>query len=104
MPRAWPFDEPPDLGVLSLRQVFEDDRPILLVSHDEEGDWQFLDGSDAPRVEDGVIVCLAQILERDPTVAELSDLPMGWIAWRSAIAQSWTREPNPWRDEGSAEV
>jgi hypothetical protein len=99
MTDRWPFDEPANLGVLSVRQIFEAGKPILLVSHDEDGDWQFLDGSDNPRVEDGVLVCLGHVLERDPSVADVHDLPMGWLAWRSAVGASWQREPNPRTDD-----
>jgi hypothetical protein len=78
--------------------IFEGGWPILRVTHDEDGDWHFLDGSPA-WVEDAVIVCLSQVLERDPTIAELSDLPAGWTAWRLAPDCLWTREPSPWTDE-----
>jgi hypothetical protein len=76
--------------------VFDGGHPILLVSHDEDGDWQFLDGSDDPQVEDGVIVCLSHVLERGPSIADLADLPTGWIAWRSTADEPWRREQNPW--------
>ena len=40
---GWPFDDSPNVAVITTRQVTEDNAPILLVSHDEEdGGWQFL--------------------------------------------------------------
>jgi hypothetical protein len=101
--RQWPFNEPENLGVLSRRQVFEDGMPILLISRDQDGDWQFLDGSDNPRVEDGIIVCLGRVLERDSTIAESHDLPTGWIAWRTSVGAPWRREPSPWAEDRDAE-
>jgi hypothetical protein len=45
---GWPFDDSPNVAVITTRQVTEDNAPILLVSHDEEdGSWQFLPGEAA---------------------------------------------------------
>ena len=42
---GWPFDNLPNVAVITTRQVTKDNAPILLVSHDEEdGGWQFLPG------------------------------------------------------------
>lgn len=41
----WPFDDPPDVAVISTRYVMQDRLPILLVSHDDDeegaGEWSF---------------------------------------------------------------
>lgn len=85
------FDENPRLGVLTTAAVLEGS-PILMVSHDEDdGGWQFLCGtSNDP--EDGRIVHLEEIVGRDPTVMAVADLPLGWIAFRSAVGGQWQRE------------
>jgi hypothetical protein len=86
------FSEPHDLGVLTTIRVLEG-AAIVMVSHDEDdGGWQFLCGTTGDPA-DGRIVHLQDIIDRDPTVEEVSDLPLGWIAYRSAIGESWTREP-----------
>ena len=86
------FDENPRLGVLTTSAVLEGS-PILMVSHDEDdGGWQFLCGS-SNDPEDGRIVHLEEIVRRDPTVTAVADLPLGWIAFRSAVGGEWQREP-----------
>ena len=41
----WPFDDPPNVAVVTTRDVTEDKVPILFVSHDrDDGAWQFLTG------------------------------------------------------------
>jgi len=85
------FKEDPRLGIITTRAVIEG-APILMVSHDaDDGGWQFLCGTtDDPA--DGRIVHLEEIVAMDPTVTELADLPLGWVAVRSAAGANWTRE------------
>jgi hypothetical protein len=67
--------------------------PILLVSHDEEGNWQFLCGT-TNKPSDGALVCLGNILVRDGTLTEVADLPEGWMAERTMIGEAWLRTRN----------
>ena len=86
------FKEDPLLGVLTTAAVLEG-APILLVSHDaDDGGWQFLCGTTNDPV-DGRIVHLEEIAAMDPTVTEVADIPLGWIAFRSTVGGEWTREP-----------
>jgi hypothetical protein len=41
----------------------------------------------------GRIVHLEEIVAMDPTVAEVADMPLGWVAFRSVVGGKWTREP-----------
>lgn len=89
----WPFEDPPNLAVISLRSICSRQKPILLVTHDEEdGFWQFLDGDD-PVEADAVVIALHRVLSLDPTIAELADLPLGWHAWRQDATSDWQRVP-----------
>jgi hypothetical protein len=92
--RSWPFHEGKNRAVFTTRPVIHENRPILRVSHDEDGDWQFLCGS-TNRSEDGLTVSLAGILQRDPVLAELADLPEGWQAVRQGAGAPWVREAIP---------
>jgi hypothetical protein len=83
-----------DLGVFSSRLVTEDRSPILLVFHDEGGDWQFL-SSYEENEEQIVLVHLSHVLVWDPTIRSLKDLPEGWKAWRDSPEDAWTCEPTP---------
>jgi hypothetical protein len=79
-----------------MRQIMEDDAPILLVTHDEEDHgWQFLDGSERLDPADARHVCLEHVVGTDPTLYEVADLPPGWIAWRQSSDDPWVREPRP---------
>lgn len=94
MEQPWPFDQPPNCGVITLRKIMEHGKPILLVSHDEDDHgWQFLDGSENPDLADAVHVCLSHVVETDQTLIELADLPPGWQAWRASLQDKWVREP-----------
>lgn len=95
MASEWPFDDPPNARSYSTKQVLEDGYPILLVTHDkDDGSWQVLCGT-TNNHEDGRLVGLDCMYERDPTIGELADLPMGWKAWRESAESPWIREPNP---------
>lgn len=87
----WPFDDPPNVATITVRQIVEGGEPILLVTRDaEDGGWQFLTGG-AFDVADGKVVSLRSMFERDPTIAELVDLQPGWQATRSRGGAAWHR-------------
>ncbi|OON68848.1 DUF4262 domain-containing protein [Hymenobacter sp. CRA2] len=81
------FREERNLGVFTTRQVLEG-LPVLRVSHDTDGDWQFLCTTTA-ETEDLRIVALEEILKRDPSLNELYQLNYGWSAWRETPEHEW---------------
>lgn len=86
----WPFADPPNVATITVRQVLEGS-PILYVSHDaDDGSWQFLTG-DEPQEKDGRVVALGTVVDLDPTVTELADLPLGSYAWRDTLGAPWQR-------------
>ena len=87
----WLFADPPNCAVFSVRDIVFRDRPILFVSHDDDGDWQFLTG-ERVREKDATVVSLGEIVELDRTLLELADLPSGWIATRPSANSSWKRK------------
>jgi hypothetical protein len=90
-PAAWPFADPPNVAVFTSKHVVRDRLPVLLVSHDDEdGAWQFHYGGVVDDA-DAMIVGLAEMLKRNPELAELSDLPTGWRAERKTAKHPWTR-------------
>lgn len=94
MKRKWPYPDAPNVATISLRDIMEGKRPILLVQHDaEDGMWQFTDGRDAPNEDDAVVLGLECVLGLDPSIAPLlKDLPLGWRAWRDSVHEPWQRE------------
>jgi hypothetical protein len=93
--KAWPFNQPPNCAVITARQIIEGGAPIQHVTHDSDDHvWQFLTLEDA-KVEDAIVVCFNEMVDRDPSLLRLADLPPGWHAWRESVASEWLREPNP---------
>lgn len=88
----WPFDQPPNCAVISLRKIVSGGSPILHVTHDEDDHgWQFLEGEN-PDVDEAVVVSFKRILDLDPSIYELADLPPGWHAWRGSVNDPWTHD------------
>jgi hypothetical protein len=88
---GWQFEDAQNTAVITTWPVLDGREPILLVTHDEDdGGWQFLGGT----VDEAsaAVVGLGKIVARDPSVAELHDLPLGWRAWRPDARSAWRRE------------
>ncbi len=89
----WPFTDARNTAIFTTRDVVEDDKPILLVTHDQDdGAWQFRTAQTIP-ASDAKIAALDEIVYRDPSVVELADLPLGWSAIRDSITTPWKRQP-----------
>lgn len=86
----WPFADAENTAAFTLNQIADGEKPILYVVHDEDGDWQFLDGGAASE-EDAAVVSLKNIAELDPSIKQLADLPVGWKAERTSVDQPWQR-------------
>ena len=87
----WPFADPKNVAVITLKSIVKGGKPILHVAHDaDDGMWQFLDGTTVSE-ENASVVSLEEITRIDPTVMELADLPLGWYAYRSAPSDPWRR-------------
>jgi hypothetical protein len=81
----------PRLGVYCCGHVYESSRDVLLVSR-EGGDWQFVCGKgDHHDPEEPYHVSVGVLLDRDPTLHDLSDLPPGWEAERNSRTEPWLR-------------
>lgn len=87
----WPFDQPPDCAVISLRSIVFGGEPILYVSHDvDDHGWQFLGAGDV-KESDAAVVGLEEIVKLDPSVLHVADMPPGWHAWRQSKSSQWQR-------------
>jgi hypothetical protein len=83
------FREEKNLAVFTTRQWLEENKPILRVIHEEDGDWQFLTGDQMP--EDIKIVALEQVTLRDPTINDVFNLEYGEAAQRNFVGDKWIR-------------
>ncbi len=84
------FDLPPDTAVMSCRRVVEG-APILRVSRDDDGEWQFLCG-EAHGEGSGCspkMVTLSHVLKLDGSVKEVADLCTRGSASRNAAGGEW---------------
>lgn len=71
--------------------VFEQQRPVLLVTR-PEGDWCLLCGAvHADNADAYKVVGIGHLLEGDPTLSEILDLPADWDAERAAPGEPWVR-------------
>jgi hypothetical protein len=92
---AWPFADPRNVAVFTVRDIVETRRSILVVHHDaEDGGWQFLTGEPID-MKNAMLVSLSEIVRLDPTVAVLADLPLGWQATRARVGGDWSRSAAP---------
>jgi hypothetical protein len=91
-PGEWPFTEPENAAVFTTSRAVRGGEPILLVSHNHDGDWQFLCG-DVTEADECMLVCLACAYIRDKSVGVLADLPAGWQARRDNVGLPWERYP-----------
>jgi hypothetical protein len=84
--------------VVTVAEIASGARSTLLVIHDlGHGGWQLLDGQDLAGRKP-LVVPKAQLLKVDPSLAGVTDLPVGWRARRSSRGDDWQREPNPSAD------
>ena len=80
---------PRNLAAFVCSHVFARERAVLLVSH-EDGDWQFLCG-DSHGGQEAHLVGVGHLIDNDPSINEVADLPVDWTAERQAIGQPWIR-------------
>ena len=93
----WPFTCPVNSAAFCTTLVVHEHLPVLRIAHDANGDWQFLDATtDDPGAP--VLLCMGCVLERDPSLAQVCDLPLGWAAARAAPGEPWERWEQPAND------
>jgi len=88
----WKFPDAPHTNAYLSETVHNGTEPITYVSHDvEDGAWQFL--GDSMSFGGGpVISCLHHPIDRDRSLEELADLPVGWYAERAKVGEPWVRK------------
>jgi hypothetical protein len=85
-------------GVITTEIIAAGKSPVLLVIHEAgHGGWQFHDGSDV-RGQRIVAIAKEDVLKMDPTLINVTDLPVGWQARRRNRADVWVRSRRDSRD------
>jgi hypothetical protein len=83
--------DPEAAEVITLGRILRGETQLLLVTHDaDDGSWQCLDGDHAFE-EDAQVASLELMMQFDPTLRTLADLPVGWYAWRASVDEPWRR-------------
>jgi len=95
-PKGWPFDQAPNVAAITSTHITKDGDPILLVTHyEDDHSWGFQSGKPI-ETKDGQLVAMKTIVELDPTVMQIADLPPGWSAERDAVAADWRKYKDDW--------
>jgi hypothetical protein len=91
----WPFADPPNVAVFTSVRLLEGEEWVHYVTHDlDDGAWQFHPYSGPTSEKESVIISLAEMLDLEPRISELADLPIGWHAWREKRDAEWMRATN----------
>jgi hypothetical protein len=75
--------------VLTTRFVIYDNSEIIRITHEENGDWQFLGCEDNLKESDAVVVSLGEMMDFDNSLSVVDSLPVGKQALR-------TNKQSPW--------
>jgi hypothetical protein len=81
-----------EVAAFVCSHVFERKSPVLLVLR-VEGDWQLLCGGTHADGEIPRVVGLTHLVDEDPSLRAVLDLPIEWEAERSSLASPWERRP-----------
>src|SRR5688572_28198052 len=84
------FKEPGNTVVYSTIHVMKEDSLITLVSHELDGDWQFIGNEpiqDFSKI--GMLVALNEVLKKDKSLFELANMERGYQATRQRKNERW---------------
>ncbi|MGB0431597.1 MAG: hypothetical protein ACPGLV_14075 [Bacteroidia bacterium] len=85
------FNDDENKAVFTCNHVLDEGIPVLHVSHDSDGDWQFLCGHNNHNVEDSRVISLLQAVKLDKTLNDLHEMPKGIGADRTEIGGAWVQ-------------
>ena len=83
------FADALDTAVITTIYVVRQGSPILSVYHFDDGYWQFSGVEENLPDEDFLVLALSEIIALDPSVLQVSDLPLGYSASRKDVWSEW---------------
>jgi len=87
----WKFDQARNVATVTTKKVMLEKFPILMVVHYADDDsWAFTCGT-TNKSTDLMLVTMGQVVDLDPTLDSIADLPPGWSAQRKSVNSSWVR-------------
>jgi hypothetical protein len=99
----WKFTDSPHASAYLSETVYKKEELITYVSHDADGDWQFL-GDKMNQGGGPVVCCLHHPVNEDQTLKVLADLPPNWYATRDKPGESWQRFKHPPEEAGEVDA
>jgi hypothetical protein len=85
------WNDPLEPAVVTTSDIAQGKRPVLRVRRDAgPGGWQFYDNTSLAGKKP-VAIPKAEALKRDPSLREITNLPVGWEAERTKVGAAWTR-------------
>lgn len=84
----FPFADSPDTATFVCVHVLNGEKPVLMVTHDDDGYWQFLCGGSHTE-EDARIVSLREAYELDTSTGILAGMGYGETAERKDAGSEW---------------
>lgn len=90
----WPFVDDRKTAVFTSRRILCQSEWIYYVTHDEDdGAWQFHPYSGLTTESEAAITSLETMVKLDDSLTDISDLPLGWHAWRKSKDSKWIKAP-----------
>lgn len=99
------FLEPLSTSVFTTTYVMKNNSPITLITHELDGDWQFMgDEPIGDYTKTGVVVTLDEIIKKDKSVLKVADLLKGYQATRKNNKDRWLIVEMEYSDSEIAEM
>lgn len=76
--------------VFTTKYVIHEHSLITHVLHEHDGDWQFLGNEENLTKNDALLVTIGEIIEFDPSLTPLMNMPLGKQAFRESPEEEWT--------------
>ena len=80
-------------GAVSCMHVLDGEEIVRVVVHTSDGVWQFMCGRLDHRENEGAMVGLNHLLEKDLSLEAIMDLPENFVAERLSLQSAWKRAP-----------
>ena len=86
----FPFSERRDTFAFTCTHILDGEGEIRLVTHHfDDGSYEFLCGEEGHEAAHAVIITIGELLDLDPSIGLVSDLPVGCCAVRKDKSSPW---------------
>ena len=83
------FIDSADTACFVCDHILRRQRPILHVTHDHDGYWQFICGQNDHYETNGKVISIEEATKIDNTINDLYEMPMGVGADRESVNDKW---------------